>query len=114
MDRPWTAPYWAKHNPGAKGVNAHVFYPVVEPIKVRFRFHAFLKLFSLAFHCYRMVEGHHDNNSFLLSLIIYLILEGDIILFLLNLAPRNSPTSEHHFLFRKPTGCGSEETEWNY
>ena len=74
MDRPWTAPYWAKHNPGAKGVNAHVFYPVVEPIKVswfRLRFHVFLKLFVLAFHFYRirMVQGHHDNNSFLLSVI---------------------------------------------
>ena len=37
MDRPWTAPYWVKNSPGTKGVNAHVFYPVVEPIKVSFR-----------------------------------------------------------------------------
>lgn len=33
MDRPWTSSYWARHTPGTKGVNAHVFYPVVEPIK---------------------------------------------------------------------------------
>ena len=72
----------------------------------------FLKLFAFFFQFY-MVEGLHDNNRSLLSGTIYLIPEWDI-LFLLNSAQRNSPTSERLFLFRRLTGCGSEETEWNY
>ena len=76
MDRPWTSPYWVKHSPGQKGVNAHVFYPVVEPIKVcSVSFlTVFLKLFAFFFQFY-MVEGLHDNNRSLLSGIIYLIPE---------------------------------------